>query len=329
MSNFENGYTFKCGGEELSKVLFYYGLIDDLATKQKIVCPFHNDVNPSMIIDLDKGTYFCFGCGESGDAFSFVKSVECNLSDLDVCKKFFEILRSDKCERLDFKRQKKNQNKSSKLLYTMSYDYFHGLKKTDWTKKNEETKSVISYMSKRGFAAESLNFCNAKLNYNKKYPIIFPIMDNGKYAGWVCRTTNKATERKRKYLYNEGFSRANTVVGDYRNCDFVYVVEGYMDKLRMNQNGVKNVVAIFGWYISLQQVEKLKKQGIKLIVSALDNDECGRNGTYRLKQFFDVVRFRYIKGVKDPGEMSKKMFDKMNKKTLCEVNKKIVIADKL
>ena len=33
------------------------------------VCPFHKDKNPSMKID---NRYYCFGCGEKGDAIDFV-----------------------------------------------------------------------------------------------------------------------------------------------------------------------------------------------------------------------------------------------------------------
>ena len=33
------------------------------------LCPFHKDKNPSMKID---GRYYCFGCGEKGDAIDFV-----------------------------------------------------------------------------------------------------------------------------------------------------------------------------------------------------------------------------------------------------------------
>lgn len=33
------------------------------------VCPFHNDKNPSMKID---NRYYCFGCGEKGDAIDFM-----------------------------------------------------------------------------------------------------------------------------------------------------------------------------------------------------------------------------------------------------------------
>ena len=42
----------KKSGEELAKVLWYYNLIPNtIILKQKIVCPFHEDMNPSMVID--------------------------------------------------------------------------------------------------------------------------------------------------------------------------------------------------------------------------------------------------------------------------------------
>jgi DNA primase len=35
-------------------------------------CPWHEDSTPSLSVDLEKGLYNCFGCGESGDAFDLV-----------------------------------------------------------------------------------------------------------------------------------------------------------------------------------------------------------------------------------------------------------------
>ena len=64
-------------GTKLAKVLWYYNLIPSTTCiSQKIVCPFHNDVNPSMIVNLEEGSWFCFGCNLNGDAFKFVKLME-------------------------------------------------------------------------------------------------------------------------------------------------------------------------------------------------------------------------------------------------------------
>ena len=313
-------FTFNCGGNELAKVLMYYGYIPDVASSvYKIICPFHNDLNPSMIVDLEKGMFFCFGCNCSGDAYEFVRLLNEKMNSLEAMLKLLEILKSDKVEKIDFsKRRKVNRNKKSKELYDIAWDYYFGLSKINWhDRENEDIIECRKYMRKRGFYPSTLNECQAKITYNNQYQIIFPMFDNKLFKGWVCRTTLKDVEKRRKYLYNEGFSRATTLVGNYEGYDYVFVVEGYMDRLKFIQYGVKNVVAILGWKMSYEQEKKLKAFGINHIISALDNDECGKKGTNYLKSIFKkVTRFCYLKGVKDPGEMNNKNFDVMYKKTM-------------
>lgn len=42
----------------------------------KALCPFHQEKTPSFHFDSNKGFYKCFGCGKSGDIFSFVQETE-------------------------------------------------------------------------------------------------------------------------------------------------------------------------------------------------------------------------------------------------------------
>jgi DNA primase len=106
--------------------------------------------------------------------------------------------------------------------------------------------------------------------------------------------------------------------GEYGQKKYVFVVEGYMDRLRFVQCGITNVVALLGWKMSARQAEKLQSAGVTDIISALDNDECGNKGTLYLQSLrtFRVVRWCYKEGVKDPGEMSDDDFRVMYRKTM-------------
>lgn len=295
----------KPSGKEFAKVLHYYNLLEG-DSKFKIVCPFHGDVNASMLIDLQSGSYYCFGCNISGDAYDFVKLMNPKLSQLKAWVKFFKILKSNKVINVDIKVLPKQNNRK---LIRESKKNFDSLSQTNW-------HNVYSdhYLFRRGFIPDILNDNNVKINTNYNYPVICPMYDNGKFKGTVARTSKKSIEAERKYLYNTGFDRKTTLVGNY-NRDWVIICEGYFDWLKIRQylHGTKyydNIICILGWKITQYQIEKLKNQGINKVVSALDKTETGRRGTRLLRQHFEVVRFQfYSPTAKDPGDLDRYDFN--------------------
>src|ERR1700745_1964488 len=42
----------------------------------KGLCPFHQERTPSFTVTPARGSYKCFGCGEGGDAITFVEKIE-------------------------------------------------------------------------------------------------------------------------------------------------------------------------------------------------------------------------------------------------------------
>ncbi|MGH8885191.1 MAG: DNA primase [Egibacteraceae bacterium] len=42
----------------------------------KGLCPFHQEKTPSFTVDPARGFYHCFGCGQGGDVYAFVRAVE-------------------------------------------------------------------------------------------------------------------------------------------------------------------------------------------------------------------------------------------------------------
>lgn len=295
-------------GDALAKVLHYYNYPSD---EEKIVCPFHDDIYPSMQVNYSSGSCFCYGCQKSYDTLSFVKQFEKQSDDLKACIKLAKIMKSKDVSKIKAK-QTTIKRADNKQLLTEAEDYYFNLGSVNWkTEQSDEVK----YMVARGFKRETLNMCKAKYTYNKSYPLVFPMFDNGEFKGWVCRTTLKTIEKRRKYLYNEGFSRATTLCGHYSKGKTVVICEGYMDMLKFRQFGLKNVVAILGWKITAEQIAKLKAKGITEVISALDSDECGRKGTAYLKNFFNVTEFQYPKGVKDAGDLDEKQFKLSFEKT--------------
>lgn len=62
---------------DLADLISEYGVdLRRAGSSIKACCPFHKEKTPSFIINVDRGFYKCFGCGESGDAITFVQKME-------------------------------------------------------------------------------------------------------------------------------------------------------------------------------------------------------------------------------------------------------------
>lgn len=299
--------------QEFIAVLKHFDMFEPLSS-YKVVCPFHGDKNPSLLIDLDNAKYYCFGCGIYGGAYDLIKQFYPSYNS-------FEIVRCAK--RIVGNKEAKTKTRivqveEKKLNMQAVRDYFFNLPKTNWYKTDDPVKL---YMKQRGFKMSTLNMSGARINATDDYKIVFPIMDNGAFRGYVGRTTDKEIEKNRKYIYNTGFRRSKTLAGIYIGSS-VLVVEGFLDMLKARQNGVKSVVAILGWKMSEKQKQKLLHRGIKTIVCGLDNDQAGEKGYKYLKSLveFDVVRLKYPDGVKDFGDVNQKIFQKYIKEQIKKYN---------
>ena len=299
---------------DFAKVLFHYGLIgDNIQDKVKVICPFHEDLKPSMLVNVVDGSFYCFGCNTSGRIIDFVKQIEkCN--DLKAMQIISKIKKGTAKQNIHISIQKPI---SSKEAIADAKHYFYTLPSTDWHSMPKD-----SYILKRGFSPDTLNELDVRENFNHIYGVVAPMLDMGKFKGYVCRATTAKFndyEIDRKYLYNKGFSRHNTLVGVY-NKPWPVITEGFLDYVRLVQFGVTNSCAILGWKITDKQISKIQKYTNK-VISALDNTPTGEEGTEYLSQFFDVVRFQFPAHRKDIGELKEYEFNVAWDRTLRKIKK--------
>jgi len=114
----------------------FYGL--GVNQKGMACCPFHNDKNPSMKITA---YYFCFGCGEKGDAIDLVAKLF-NLSLKDAANKIcsdFGLKEIDNKSKSNAKAPPAKKKSDDKALAEIEWhafivlsDYYHKLK--EWKK---------------------------------------------------------------------------------------------------------------------------------------------------------------------------------------------------
>ena len=285
----------------------------------KIICPFHGDKNPSLQINKQTGFFYCYGCGLSGGAFELVKNYEPSLSPIEIYKKLHSFVKEGKGDiggrdvytytNLPYTHSFVDSKVKYREGIKLAKDFYFNLPETNWYKLPEEAIQILRYMKHRGFTTSTLKKFGAKFTYNKNYPIVFPMYDNGIFRGYVMRTDDPTVEDQRKYMYNREFRRRITLPGDYKNST-VILVEGFLDMLKAKQYGIKYVAAVLGWKLTSEQFEKLKRCGVKTIICALDNDECGRKGYKYLKRIcsvnhISVKRIRYPKSMKDMGDLNK------------------------
>jgi DNA primase len=249
-----------------------------------------------MYVSLKDGNFNCFGCSKSGNIYDLVAAIE-NVDSLHAAFIISKITKKYK-GRGEIKILETYEKPSEELLEDAKC-FFYSLPKTPWDTIQK------NYMFKRGFKKRTLRQFDVRINPSSNYPTIIPLKEQGIFKGYVCR---RADHEEPKYLYNDGFSKKNTLFGDLEK-GLVMVVEGSLDRMKVHQHGFKNVAALLGWKCSEYQAELLDKYS-KKILCATDNDEAGEKGYDYLKSIFKkkVIRFRFPNDIKDPDEMDSEIF---------------------
>jgi DNA primase len=305
------------------------------------VCPFHNEKTPSFSVSESKQMYYCFGCGASGNVFTFLMNYE-NNTFLEAVE---ELARRAGVELPTQERtpQMREIENHRARLYAVNKEaatyFYHALR--------EPTQNVgMRYLEKRGLNSDTMKkfglgyadkIGNHLLQHLRKLGyedallieaglarfsdktgvmsqfwnrVMFPIQDvNRRVIGFGGRVMG---EGEPKYLNSPETpifdKRKNLYALGYakakHGAPFI-LCEGYLDVIALHQAGFIQSVASLGTAFGEQQAALLKRYTDTVLI-AYDSDEAGRRATLRaitiLKEAGLTAKVLDLLPAKDPDE---------------------------
>lgn len=276
----------------------------------KGLCPFHNEKTPSFTVDDRKQLFHCFGCGEGGDVVSFIMHKE-GLSYIDSMK----YLAKKAGIKLDDTKSSR-ENKILNRYYDINKDimmYFYKNLLTDKTcqiyLKNRGFRSnivntfmlgfaknswddLLSYVKNKDYLLDDIeNLGLIKKSQNGKYydkyrnRLIFPIINHyGKVIGFGGRSIDSTMPKYLNSPESQVFKKRYNLYGlnifkKQSNKDII-LVEGYMDVIGLNNQGIDQAVASLGTSLTSDQAKLLKRYA-KNVYICYDEDNAGIKATDR------------------------------------------------
>ena len=287
------------------------------------LCPFHDDTNPSMHVDEDKGLFHCFSCGAGGDIFGFYmrynnlsfpealselakkagvtiekqsasapkKSPNTALYKINaVAAKFYRKTLLDspkgKLGRDYLDNRGLSEDTSKEFIFGFAPDGWDNLVK--FLTKN---KVPLSIAQKVGLIVKREN----KDGYYDRFRnrLMFPICNvEGKVIGFGGRRVDEDDEPK--YINSpesDIYHKRKSFYGINKSKDFIrredraIIVEGYTDFLSLYSSGFKNAVATLGTSLTREHASILRRYTDN-IVFIYDGDISGQKA---ILSSFDVL----------------------------------------
>ena len=108
------------------------------------LCPFHNEKSPSFSVSRQKQMYYCFGCGEGGNVFTFLMEYE-NYSFTEAVKVLADRAGVELPEVEYSKEARERADLKSALLEInkLAAKYFYAQLKSPQLNIVEDRKSVV------------------------------------------------------------------------------------------------------------------------------------------------------------------------------------------
>ncbi|HEX7259758.1 MAG TPA: DNA primase [Candidatus Saccharimonadia bacterium] len=302
---------------DVAEVIGGYIPLKQAGRNLKAPCPFHQEKSASFMVSPEKGIWHCFGCNAGGDIITFVMQYE-GLEFRDALALLAGKAGIELKERTPASQQAKQEQKRLHEALNWAVKYYQqslvqNPSALEYATKRRHLRRQTIQDFQIGYAPDDWNALGQFLLKKKFTPIellkaglagqktgrstiydlyrgrlMFTICDaSGAPVGFTGRVLDE--EQLPKYLntpQTELYDKSRIIFGLHlakdaiRTSNEVVIVEGNMDVVASHQAGVKQVVAVSGTALTLDQLKVLGRL-TKNIKICFDADAAGLRATER------------------------------------------------
>jgi DNA primase len=281
------------------------------------LCPFHQERTPSFTVTPARGGFKCFGCGEGGDAITFVEKIEGVdfVGAIELLARRFGIELEYEEISPEAEHARRRKERLNRLLERATSFYERQL----W--ESEGGAFAREYLASRGLGEEvcrqfrlgyapgpatlarraaqegyahdelvGAGLANRRGNDYFQRRLVFPLADaRGGVRGFQARKLHDDDPLQGKYVNSpesDLFHKGDLLYGldtarqAIAKEDRAVVVEGNTDVLALRQAGFRPVVASMGTALTERQLRELARLTKRLYL-CFDADAAGQDATLR------------------------------------------------
>ncbi|MDI1229954.1 MAG: DNA primase [Methylobacter sp.] len=277
-------------------------------------CPFHAEKTPSFSVNQKKQFFYCFGCGASGNAISFLM----DFSHLDFVEAVEDLAGFAGVEvpreSIEYQPGQKKEDLNSLYLLMEQVANFYA----EQLRIGDEGKKAVEYLKNRGvsgdcagdfmlgYAPDEWNALASRFNprllldagllvskedghtYDRfRGRIMFPIRDKrARIIGFGGRVLDDSLPKYLNSPETSLFHKGKEVYGLYELLEKnakpqrILIVEGYMDVIALAQFDIRYAVAVLGTAASQAHLDLLFRFSSELVF-CFDGDKAGREAAWR------------------------------------------------
>lgn len=289
------------------------------------LCPFHNEKSPSFSVSGNKQMFYCFGCGEGGNVFSFLMKYE-NMTFMESVKNLAD--RAGIEIQLEYNPDEKRQSDLKNTVYEINAEaarYYHrklftpqgerARKYLEDRKLSKETltgfalgvsdiksDNLYRYFKEKGYKDDILKetglfIYDERGVYDRfRNRVMYPIVNvNKKVIGFGGRVMGdgqpKYLNTPETIVFDKGRNLYGLNIAKNSRKNNLIICEGYMDVISMHQAGFNQAVASLGTALTPGQA-MLMKRYVKDILICYDSDAAGVKAAIRAIGIFKEAGLR-------------------------------------